>query len=252
MENKKKLSFCITHKDRFSYLEQTLGKNLDDNKQSSDQIEFVLVDFKSQNSIVDWVFDCFSDEIKAGYLSFFSADFLESWSAPIAKNTTHLLAQGNILTNLDCDNYVGNGGGKMVIEKFEEREEEMILWQFSGVKRDGSYGRLSFKKESFFKMGGYDETLMEMGYQDNDLMRRSIKYGMKLVCEKDRRFNVAIKNKKYRPAKMPFHMMNFFNQKKSERNIRKGNLFANKDALSLRANVFKMNEFGEMLPYYPS
>lgn len=109
------ISFCITCKNRIHQIRQTLKQNLDDNRLHRDFVEFVLVDFGSKDGLRDWVFNNFSVELASGYLKYYYTENLPHWHASVAKNTAHLCASGDILVNLDCDNFTGLWGGVMVI-----------------------------------------------------------------------------------------------------------------------------------------
>ncbi|WP_420317654.1 glycosyltransferase family A protein [Ekhidna sp.] len=249
---KKLLSFCITHQNRFEYLKETLSKNLDDNRSLSEKIEFVLVDFSLDENIRDWIASNFIEDIKIGYLKFFQTDTLKKWSASIAKNTSHMLADGSILTNLDCDNFVGKNGAEFVIDQFKNSDKELIFWQYSGVKYGGSFGRISISSKVFKEIGGYDESLLEMGWQDNDLIRRAKAVGLKLLKKNDEKFNQAVKHEKYKPKNMSFEKMNKLNERQAKRNIRKGLLVANNGSYGISERLLKMDSTGEMKAYKPS
>ena len=46
-----KLSFCITHKNRFEHLQKTLFQNLKDNEEDRIDIEFILMDFDESDVV---------------------------------------------------------------------------------------------------------------------------------------------------------------------------------------------------------
>ena len=147
-----KLSFCITCKNRLYQIQDTLLKNLNDNKMYKHLIEFVLVDFGSNDGLQDWIKkDCIK-YIKDGYLKYYYTDDLPYWHASIAKNTAHIYANNDILVNLDCDNFTGLNGGKYLIRQFMKLGEEIILHQLSGIFEDGSYGRIAVLDEIFFNI----------------------------------------------------------------------------------------------------
>ena len=98
-----KLSFCITHKNRFESLQKTLFQNLEDNQENRSDIEFILMDFHESEEVVDWVKENFHKEIQQGYLKYFRAK-MEGWSAPLAKNTAHYVAMGDILRFMEPTN----------------------------------------------------------------------------------------------------------------------------------------------------
>ncbi|MDR3062099.1 MAG: glycosyltransferase family 2 protein [Dysgonamonadaceae bacterium] len=191
-----KLSFCITCKDRFFQINKTLPQNLDDNKLYKDLIEFVLVDFGSQDGLRDWVLQHFGMELSEGYLKYYYTEELPFWHASIAKNTSHLLANHDILVNLDCDNYTGHNGGRFIIRQFLKHGEDIFIHQYGGGFSDGSYGRIAINRDYFFQLGGYDESFEPMAYQDTDLLDRLQALGLKYRGIPDEKYNRAIKNTK--------------------------------------------------------
>src|ERR1700742_2651942 len=115
----KKLSFCITCKNRFHQIARTLPQNLSDNLSGKEDMEFVLVDFGSSDGLKEWVITNFKRELNSGYLKYFFTGSLEHWHASIAKNTAHYCSVGEIVVNLDCDNYTGAEGGAFVMDQVD-------------------------------------------------------------------------------------------------------------------------------------
>ena len=241
------LSFCISHKNRVDHIKATLPKNLDDNRTQSDKIEFVLADFQEDDQVTDWVAKELITDIQSGYLKYYRIP-MKGWSSPIAKNTAHWLANGELLTNLDADNFTGVEGGKFVIDQYQKESNELMLWQFSRVRRDGSFGRITLTRAMFDQLGGYDEQLGEMGFQDNDLMNRAMAMGIKRIEINDRRFNKAIKHQKYRPKQISFRDLNRENAALSKRNVSEGKLVANEGVYGIRSLIMQMSKEGIMSP----
>ncbi|MEP2275579.1 MAG: glycosyltransferase family A protein [Reichenbachiella sp.] len=240
----------MSHKNRFDFLKSTLAINLSDNKNSQDIIEFILVDFDSDDDIKGWVIENFKDEIKSGYLKFYSSNELKEWDASLAKNTSHYLASGTIVVNLDCDNYTGQHGGNFVLDTFLKNDKDIVLWQYSGKKLDGSFGRIACTKKAFNEVGGYDQEFLPMGFQDGDLRDRLKASGRQLVHDKNSNFNGAIKNEKYIPANMTWKKMNEHNQKLSKDNIKNGKLMANDGIYGIRQNIYQLSPISlEMEPH---
>jgi hypothetical protein len=236
------LSFCITCKNRFHQISGTLKRNLDDNSMYSHLIEFVLVDFGSDDGLKEWILDNFQKELKANYLKFYYTDGMKSWHASLAKNTAHILAANDILVNLDCDNFTGRNGGKFVIQQFLNNEKNMIFHQFSGKYYDGSFGRIGMYRKTFHETGGYDERFEPMGGQDGDLINRLLSLGYKYVLAGNEKYNRAIPNSKdesiaFTGSKLSWTDMNHKNQVLSKRNISNGLLAANGGYLNLKYNI---------------
>lgn len=222
------LSFCISIKNRRYQLEQTLLQNLLDS--NNNQTEFILIDFGSKDGLKKYVYDNFKEYIQSKKLKYYYTDKLKYWHASIAKNTTHKYANGKYVVNLDCDNFIEKNGDNILIELFENNDN-IIISQSDPVFGSGNSGRISLSKDMFLKLGGYNEYLYPMGYQDSDLLQRAIKYGLKLI--KLNKNNLAIKNSKIESlkntgTKINYLKMNQLNRLISNLNIENNDLITNK------------------------
>jgi len=237
------LSFCITCKNRLHQIRQTLRKNLDDNELHQDFIEFVLVDFDSNDGLCEWIVENFRSELSSGYLKYYYTNKLSLWHASIAKNTAHFCAIGDILVNLDCDNFTGTWGGIYILNAFARNSDHCIVHQFSGNIGDGSYGRIAMKRRYFDRIGGYDESFEPMGYQDHDLIERLLKIGLKYVLCSDPLYNQAIFNTKeesiaHTGSPKNYTQMLETNYNQSILNIAEGYIIANKGKFGVRESLF--------------
>jgi glycosyltransferase involved in cell wall biosynthesis len=243
----KKLSFCITCKNRFHQISKTLRQNLDSNIKDSNDIEFVLVDFDSKDGLSDWIIGNFQKEIESGYLKYFFCQSLPNWDCSVAKNTSHVLASGQVLVNLDCDNFTGPNGGKFILKQFALYGPRLLLHQASGNIGDGSFGRISIMKRLFLAIGGYDQSFAPMAYQDTDLILRLIEFGLIYIVKSNPSFNKAIYNTKdegifYAKGNMSYREMDKHNRILSSRNIANGNIVSNigKD-IGAVSNIYTYN-----------
>lgn len=228
------LSFCITCKNRLHQIRETLRRNLDDNSLFSEWVEFVLVDFGSTDGLREWVVGNFQGELASGYLKYFHTDGLPFWHCSVAKNTSHLLAAGDILVNLDCDNFTGPNGGRFVIRHWLKHDgEKLVLHQFDGNYWRGIYGRLATDRESFMAVGGYDESLEAASWQDGDLLRRLEGYGARCIVDPHPRYNQTIPNDRneiltYVNSPLSYDEMMAKNKAISEANLAAGNWTVNR------------------------
>jgi predicted glycosyltransferase involved in capsule biosynthesis len=252
----KKLSFCIHVKNRLYQLKETLKKNLDDNRGSQKDIEFILMDMNSSDFMSEWVISNFAKDIESGYLNLYRVLDFPFWHASIAKNTSHYYGEGDILVNLDCDNFTGKDGGKLLIDSFEKNDIVAFHQFCESDWLDGSYGRISFKREVFHELGGYDESFHNMGYQDTDIIERvRLQYPNKVSVNTDPKYRQAVPNDKEKsienvPPKIKangFMWMHEENKEKSQENIKNKQLVANNQMYGLRENVrvydTKLNQF---------
>ena len=240
------LSFCITCMNRFHQIRYTLRQNLEDNKEFKDLIEFVLVDFGSTDGLQEWVAENFVQEIEEGYLKYYYTEEMKTWHNCIAKNTTHILANNQIVVNLDCDNFTGKNGGLFVIDAMIKNGwEKTVLHQYGNELGDGTFGRIALSKANFLKLGGYDESLEPAGYQDLDLYARAQKMGLNYINISDKRYSRAILNTKAETivntfSELSWEEMHEYNRQLSIKNIASGKLTANtdKDHIGVIDNIY--------------
>ena len=179
--------------NRESQLKQCLKENMIKlSPFTSSELEVVLVHFlhpdkKKENEKIDtWIRRTFPRFIRSGVLRYYVTDRLCSWHASIAKNTSHRLANGSFVVNMDCDNKIDprevyylldliKGASK---KKYRQKISKNVHGNFiyhgwSGKFHDGTYGRIGMFQEDFKKLGGYDESFLPMGSQDMDLLTRA-------------------------------------------------------------------------------
>jgi glycosyltransferase involved in cell wall biosynthesis len=162
----KTISFCTTCRNRLWQIKQTLLPNLETIAQTQ---EIVLVDYGSSDGLSEWVWTHFQSFIEEQKLVFFEVKNEVNWNVSRAKNLAHRLASGSYVFNLDADNFVTE---KDLAYLRKVKEAHLSCWQWSGSMIDGSYGRIGSPKSVFDGMGGYDETMLAMGAQDYDLLKR--------------------------------------------------------------------------------
>lgn len=167
-----RLSFCTTCANRLWQLRETLLPNL---AALPDGCEISLVDFWSRDGLADWVWSNCRGEIERGRLNFFQATVPLQWHVAKAKNVAHRIARGDYLFGLDADNTIT---AQEVERILLARDRGNGCWQFSGISRDGSYGRIGLPAAVFFELGGYDESLLPMAAEDYDLLKRMSKCGL--------------------------------------------------------------------------
>lgn len=205
MLSQMRITYCTTCYNRFWQLNQTLRQNLEMVK-DDDGCDFVLVDFNGDDSeqISGWILDNFKDEIKSGKLKYYVRKEKKfKWNVAVAKNVATMLSVGDIVVNLDCDNFIQKDDAKIIREKFLEDPNIIIQMsqynknsiqflrqygipvdkQYEHMQQDevGDVGRMAIPKKILIELGGYDEQFDFMGYEDTDLMIRLCKSGLKYV-----------------------------------------------------------------------
>lgn len=202
------VSFCTTSLNRNDQIMVTLPQNLKDNVEDRAWVEFIVVDFNQDDTLEKWMTNGnFDHYLNDGYLKYYHTKALVSWHASIAKNTAHALGSGNILVNLDGDNFVGVSGAQFVSKQFlntpvglDENVKSIVFHQHDRSKRgSGTYGRIACRREDFIRVGGYLEWLAPMSYQDADLVKRLERLtSQPALCDGQSEYTWAIKNSKDR------------------------------------------------------
>lgn len=103
-----KISFCITCMNRLEHLQATLERNILDNLPEG-QVEFVLLDYHSTDGLPEWVRQHMGGYISRGVLNYYRTEEPQHYLRSHSRNMAFRLAQGDILCNLDADNFSGGG-----------------------------------------------------------------------------------------------------------------------------------------------
>ena len=167
---KKRLGFCTTVRDRFNSLVITLPENISNIPEGCC---ICVVDYASKSCAGEhWMLNNYSNEIMLGKLIVFRVTNDIDWSAPKAKNLAHRLVNAEYMVNLDCDNFIS----ELDVKDFLCMAERNIPCQQFCSQFPGSYGRIGIPSDTFYAIGGYDEGMLPMGYQDADLLFRATSY----------------------------------------------------------------------------
>lgn len=185
------VSFCITARNRKEVLEKTLAFNLGQ-LQDFKNAMISLVDYGSSDELSPFIWKKFSNYIKTGKLLFFEVKNQVNWSAPKAKNLSHRISNANYLFNLDADNFIVKDDIESVLMG---SRKNLPSHQFTGDLTDGTYGRIGLPSKTFFEIGGYDEGLLSMGFQDRDIILRSCLQHRMLI------FRLAVSKSFVKPIK---------------------------------------------------
>lgn len=188
-----KISFCITCMNRLKHIQETLSKNIEDNYRLG-EVEFVLLDYNSLDGLENWVKSYMKKYIDLGLLSYYKTFLPHHYLRSHSRNVAFRLAKGNIVCNLDADNFLGKGFADEMIKEFEKK---MNIFYTSDLQSTDVYGRVCLLKKDFMAIRGYDESLTGYGHEDVDLFSRLEKYGLEHLYYKNQNFNNAIKHSKF-------------------------------------------------------
>ncbi len=141
-------------------------------KHADADCEFVILDLGSTDGLEDFVRGLQMHDERVRY---YQEPRCELHFARLYNRVADLCC-GKILVSLDADNYLGpefcNYARKWCTDK-------SFLWASDFDTRSGTYGRIGLTAKSFWALGGYDEGLKPVGYQDVDLVKRARAFGLR-------------------------------------------------------------------------
>jgi len=172
----RKISLCTTCMDRLHDLKETLPKNIEDNKYYPN-LEFVILDYNSTDGLEQWIKSDMMDHIETGRLVYYRTQEPEYFEMGHSRNVAFRLALGNIVNNVDADNFVNKDFADMLNSMAEVCPQKAV---FCKGKR-GMHGRIGFYKNEFLSLGGYDEDLVGYGFDDHSLVYRAMGSDFKMM-----------------------------------------------------------------------
>lgn len=173
-----RVSYCSTCKGRLWQLKRTLNPNLEALKNID--AEWIILDVNCPNDVANILKDLpyAQEALSNGKLKVYRVDTEIQWSIPLAKNLAHTLGTGDILFNLDIDNFIGNS-----FAQIDALQDEQFIWSATGNGVNGTMGRLGVPREAFWDIGGYNQDLFGAGADDINLAFRLKRMGFEHVRE---------------------------------------------------------------------
>jgi glycosyltransferase involved in cell wall biosynthesis len=170
---------------RLHHLAQTMPSNLFVAPKS----EFVICDYNSQDGLYEWA----RDNLK-GKVVYVRTRTPQYFCAGHAKNIAHRHATGDILCNLDADNFLVPGFPEYLEQLFTERPN-ICVTSFSQdfALNHGCAGKIAVRREHFYSVNGYDEGQDQgWGWDDTNYSFRVRMHNSLELVELDRKWNRAI------------------------------------------------------------
>lgn len=162
------ISFCTTTKDRFEHLRQTFEVNILEN-QSYPNCEFVLLNYDCPDQRTEqWVESVIAPYIELGRVTYYKIPERDQFRYSHSRNLAFRLATGDILCNIDADNFAGCGFA-IYVSAVVIREKTFLRGPTDGR---GLGGRLCVWKHDWLRVDGYDERFRGWGEEDTDLSAR--------------------------------------------------------------------------------
>lgn len=172
------ISLCITCMGRRHQLEQTLPFSLQ--QAPDDDVEFVLLDYNSPDGLSPWIKQTFSRELASGKLKLVRTEKPKYFSMAHAKNAAHRHGLGQILVNLDADNFATAEYLADVRRVMAEGADVHAFHNQDQGAWGGGCGRVAIRWDWFYRLGGYDEQFEGWGGDDVDLVVRAEHLGARV------------------------------------------------------------------------
>lgn len=183
------IGFATVCMNRLHHIRQTLPQNIKDSS-SYDNARFFLLDYNSSDGLEEWVREHMMEHIESGKLVFYRTEEPLYFNRSHSRNQVLTRAEGDIICNVDADNYIGQGFAEYINREFNHEKGIFLAGNFGGSFEEfkDAYGRFCAWKEDFLYVGGYDEEMESYGHEDTDLYERLARYGRKEINISDTRF----------------------------------------------------------------
>lgn len=174
--------------NRLHHLQQTLPKNITDNI-AYGNIDFVVLDYNSKDGLQEWIETQMASYIESGVLKFYRTEEPHHFKRSHSRNMAFRLGEGDVLCNVDADNFIGPGFASYINDVFSI---------YTGVYVTPSYrvrdiiGRLALLKSDFLNLKGYNEEMDGYGFEDIEFYNRLNNNQRKPVQFNDKIFTRAI------------------------------------------------------------
>ncbi len=162
-----KISFCTTSMNRLGHIRQTFESNLK-NTSSYNDVEFILLDYNSNDKIEDWVKEKLSSYIEIEKVKFIQTKEPKYWVASHAKNIAHKFATGDVLCNIDADVFIPEGFCEYINSSFLNSRIVMAFDSEDPNNNNGCAGIIAATKKDFYSINGYDENI-HLGWGCDDM-----------------------------------------------------------------------------------
>ncbi len=163
--------------NRLHHVSRTLPVNMRENQ--SDLIQFVLLDYNSTDGLEEYIKVTFAKEIANGKLIYYKNNRAAHFNRSHSKNMAFRLADGEILCNLDADNYAGPGFGVYILNLFSSRKKLCLTGLRNKYNISDAIGKLCVRKKDFLNVTGFDESFEGHGFEDYDIVNRLYLNGLR-------------------------------------------------------------------------
>jgi len=211
-----KISICTVCMNRLHHVMQTLPANIENNKEYPG-VEFVLLDYNSTDGLEKWIKENMQHYIKNGLLKYYRTEEPAFFDRTHSRNLVFKLATGDIVSNVDADNFTGAGYAAYLNEVFLKDNNIYVV---ADTKKRyyflrNAFGRFACMKKDYIAIGGMDEEMKSYGSETIDLYERLAIIGKKEHVIRNTNFLKAISHADEERIKNEFFLKNidrFYNK----------------------------------------
>lgn len=168
--------------NRLHHLKKTLIQNIEDNL-SYPGVEFVILDYNSSDGLEEWIKKDLGSYLKSNILKFYRTSEPVFFDRSHSRNLMFKLTSGDIICNMDADNYTGKDFAATINEVFNK--ENNIFFVADTQKRyyflRNAFGRFCVRRNDYMELGGLDEDMKSYGSETLDFYERLSIAGKKEV-----------------------------------------------------------------------
>jgi glycosyltransferase involved in cell wall biosynthesis len=178
------ISVCTVCMNRLRDLRHTLPRNLEDSKNYK-PAEFILLDYGSSDGLEEWVTSELRPYLDSGRLKAFRTE--SSYFRPNhSRNITFRLASGDLVANVDSDNFMHRGYLQRLNQCASVASEKLLIVPDSFLRPDSDRvllkGRFALYRKDIEALRGFDERLDGgFGFDDLNFIFRAMLERFKIV-----------------------------------------------------------------------
>lgn len=172
-----RISICTVCMRRTRDLRETLVKNIEENSDYPN-LEFVVLNYNSDDDLDAFMLsESIAPYLRIGRVRYLITREPKFYATSHSRNVAFNNSTGEIVTNVDADNYTGRGFASYLNRLANIRQHKVLFTR----SKWRNHGRIGMFKSDFYELGGYDEDLSGYGWEDYSLMGRALSGGFTLM-----------------------------------------------------------------------